>query len=259
VPGIERLDEIVFHQVLAARHVDHVGAVRQLGEGGGIQDAHGVAGERQQAHQDVRAVQEGVQLAAAGVADHAIERLGAAAPAQHLEAVGYQLSRRRGAELAKPHDADPPLGGLGWKGVGPLTPALRPLEAIELAMMAQHREQDVFGHGARERRIDHAGDRHVRQIRVGDQAVDAGPERQDRPEIGVARQLARRRAPHQGDVDLGRIADLRPDPHVEPRNPRLQLGAPSVRRIVRAQKQQRHDKPPPGTDREAHPGGPSLP
>ena len=64
--GVERLDQVVLDQVLAARDVDHAGAVRQLGEGGGIQDADGLRGERQQADQDVGAVQEGVQLAAAG-------------------------------------------------------------------------------------------------------------------------------------------------------------------------------------------------
>ena len=151
--------------------------------------------------------------------------------------MGHEPPCRRGAELAEPHDADPPLGGLGREGVGPLPRALRPLEAIELAVMAQHRQQDVFGHGARERGVDHARDRHLRQVRIGDQAVDAGRKRQDCPEIGVARQLARRRPPHQGEVDLRRIADLGPDAHVQIRDARLQLGAPGVRRIVRAQEQ----------------------
>ena len=155
--------------------------MRQLGEGCGIQDADGVGGERQEADQDVGAVQEDVQLAAAGIADDAIERLRAAAPAQHLEALGHERARRGGAELAQTHETDPALGGLGREGVGPLARPLRALEAIELPVVAQHGQQHVLGHGAGERRVDHARDRHVRQIRVGDQAVDARGKRQDRP------------------------------------------------------------------------------
>jgi hypothetical protein len=138
----------------------------------------------------------------------------------------------------------PPLACLRREGVSPLARPLRPLEAIELTVVAQHREQDVFGHGAPERRVDHAGERDVRQVRIREQAVDAGAEREDRLELGVARQLARRRPPHQGDLDRVPIADIRPDPHLELRNPRLQLRAPRFRRIVRAQEQQRHGMAP---------------
>ena len=109
--GIEGVDEIVFDQVLAARHVDHAGAVRQLGEGGGIQDADGLGGERQQAAR-ISACRSAPSLRPAVTTPSSASRCGSSL---EPESRGPPPPRRRGPELAEPHDADPPVGGLGGK------------------------------------------------------------------------------------------------------------------------------------------------
>jgi hypothetical protein len=140
----------------------------------------------------------------------------------------------RGAELAEAHDADPALRCLGREGVGPLPRPLRALEPIEAPVMAQHGEQHVLDHGAPERGVDHAGDRHVRQLRIGEQAIHAGGERKDRAKVRVAEQLAPRRAPDQGDLDLRRVAGLGPDAEVELGHAARDFLAPEVGGVVGA-------------------------
>ena len=94
---------------------------------------------------------------------------------------------------------------------------------------------------AGQRRIDHARDRNVGQAGLREQTVDAGAKREDRAKVRIAGELARRRLPDQSDIDLGRIADLRPDPEVELRDPGEQRRAPRLGRVVRAEEHQGHD------------------
>ena len=119
--------------------------------------------------------------------------------------------------------------------------ALRALEAVEPAMVAQHREQHVLGHRAGQRRVDHARDRHLGQGRVRDQPLDAGAEREDRLEVGIARELARRRPPHQRESRSppGRRPRARSAPRARA-CARGELVPPQLGRIVRAEKHQGH-------------------
>ena len=57
--------------------------------------------------------------------------------------VARQACGGSAAEHAQPHDADPPVGGLRRQGKAPARRPLLALEAVELAVMAERRQQHV--------------------------------------------------------------------------------------------------------------------
>ena len=72
-------------------------------------------------------------------------------------------------------------------------------------MMHQHMQHDIFGHAAGEIADRDANQRHLRQARIRHQRVDAGAEIEDHAQVRKRRELARRRLPDRGVVDLGGI------------------------------------------------------
>ena len=61
-------------------------------------------------------------------------------------------------------------------------------DAVEraLAVMVEHAPDDIFGHVLRQVVGDDPHDRHLRQAGIGEDVVDAGADREDRPEVGQA-------------------------------------------------------------------------
>ena len=98
------------------------------------------------------------------------------------------------------------------------------------AVMHQHVQYDVFRHAHGEIGIDDAHDRHVGQLRIGEDVIDAGAERKDRLETRQAREQPARRVPGAGIGDVGGIAEaLRPQADVAPRRQRAHALPPRLR------------------------------
>ena len=57
-------------------------------------------------------------------------------------------------------------------------------------MVQQHLHDDPFAHPRGELGVDDAHDGNVGQMRIGQHVIDAGPEREDRPEVGQIRERA---------------------------------------------------------------------
>src|SRR3546814_10893720 len=77
-------------------------------------------------------------------------------------------------------------------------------------------QQEPLGHGTAHPRVDQAQDvRPARQLRVGEDVVDALPQRADRLQVRELLEKLRRRLPDQREADIRRVADIRPGPEVE--------------------------------------------
>ena len=72
-------------------------------------------------------------------------------------------------------------------------------------MVQQHLHDDPFAHPRGEFGIDDAHDGNVGQTRIGQYVIDAGAEREDRPEVGETGKRARPMTPAQ------RVMDARAD------------------------------------------------
>ena len=116
-----------------------------------------------------------------------------------------------GAEHAKPHHPDPHLGCRRLTKFFPAPRALE-VEIIQLpAMMEQHLQHHPLGHPLGQVVADDPGDRHVRQVVDEDDALDAGAQRKDRPEIRHRAKGLRRRLPGHQVADPLRVGQVRPD------------------------------------------------
>ncbi len=112
-------------------------------------------------------------------------------PASHAVALGDQALGTCPAHLAHAQQrhvdfVSPPL-----RQLPPIAGVLLPGVIVETPMQRESRPQRGFGHGRAHGRVDHARHRHVRQARVAEQAVHAGPERLDQPQVGQALQQSR--------------------------------------------------------------------
>ena len=158
------------------------------------------------------------------------ERLRRAAPADDREAEADQCVRRGPAEHAQPHDADRAV----VRGVL----AVRPPDVVDglrhvfgpAPVVAQHVQQHELGHAGGQQGIDDPGDRYAgRQLaRVAQQVVDAGAQRKDRLQIGIALEVARLWLPDQRELDVGDVADIGPHAHFQTVDAPRQLSRPPV-------------------------------
>ena len=91
------------------------------------------------------------------------------------------------------------------------SPALRLLILVEAALIAQVHEavqHHVLAHAMGEIVLRHAHDRHIRQIGIAHQMIDAGAEREERFEIGQAGEASRLRTPGRHIADGGSVEIL---------------------------------------------------
>jgi hypothetical protein len=96
--------------------------------------------------------------------------------------------------------------------------------------MQQHVQHHVLGHANGEIGFDVAHDRHVGQIRIGENMLDAGAEREDRLQAVQAGIQPARRVPGAGIRDVGSLADaVRPQPDLSRRRERPQRLCPGLR------------------------------
>jgi hypothetical protein len=94
----------------------------------------------------------------------------------------------------------------------------------------QHVQHHVLRHAHGEIGIDDAHDRHVGQIRIRDDVIDAGAERKDRLQTRQAGEQPARRVPGAGIGDVGGIAEaLRPQADVALRRQRAHALFPRLR------------------------------
>src|SRR5260221_14572134 len=106
----ERGEEIVLGEMTAASDINDGGAARHEGEAPRVEDVLRLAGQRQQADDDVAAREEGREAAVLAMKRcDAGYCLRTAAPAGDVEAERCQLHGRIGGELADPQNADPAL------------------------------------------------------------------------------------------------------------------------------------------------------
>src|SRR5262249_51126851 len=75
------------------------------------------------------------------------------------------------------------------------------------AMMQQHVQRHVLGHARGEIPVDDTHNGYARQVRVADEMIDAGTERENYLEIWELREQARRRFPSARIGDRAKIAD----------------------------------------------------
>jgi len=239
--AVERRQQILLHQVLAAADVDDVAAPRHRREGAGVQDAGGVRRQRQHADHDLAARQEPRQVLRPGEAAHAGDLLRPARPAGDVEAQPRQGPRHRAADLAQAHDADRAIGSLLERQLLPNPCALLLLVDRDLAVEAQRVEHRVLHHLGGQPGVDHAHDRQVaRQRRVLEQVVDTGPEREDHLEVRQRCQQAGRRVPYQRVLDLRGIADVGIEPEREIGQRLAELRAPPRAAVAGGPHQQGH-------------------
>src|SRR5262245_8575297 len=112
----------------AATRIDDAGALRQLRKKARIDDAGGITGERQQADQDLGAVEKRIELVGAEVALHAWNRFLRSTPAGDIEAEIGQLARGVAAEHAHAENADLAVAGHRIEDRRPFAAALRLLD-----------------------------------------------------------------------------------------------------------------------------------
>ena len=183
-----------------------VAVAGQRVEQGRIEDAARRGGEGQQHDEDLRAGQERLPARVTREGVEAGYRLRGAAPARDVETHRLQLAGGILAEDAEPHHADPHiLGGRLRVVVVPQFLGLLALVAGHLTVVAQDVEDAPFAHPGGKIRIDDAHDRHVRQARIAQQVVDAGPEREDRLQSPIGHQRSRRMPPGHDRADPGRV------------------------------------------------------
>ena len=84
------------------------------------------------------------------------------------------------------------------------------------AVMHQHVQHDVFRHPHGEIGIDDPHDRHIGQLGIRDEVIDAGAERKNRLQMGKTGQQPARRLPGTGIGDVGGIAQTRRQPDIAP-------------------------------------------
>ena len=143
------------------------------------------------------------------------KRLRRAAKAGDAEAEPRQRRGGGRAEHAEPHHADRDRARHRLRVLVPDALALLDVVKPLAAVMQQHVQHHVLGHANGEIGFDVAHDRHVGQIRIGENMLDAGAEREDRLQAGQAGIQPARRVPGAGIGDVGALADaVRPQPDV---------------------------------------------
>jgi len=106
---------------------------------------------------------------------------------------------------------------------------LRVVESLA-AMMQQGVQHDVLGHPHGEIGIDDAHNRHVGQIRIGEDMVDASAQRKDRLQTRQAGKQPTRCVPGADIGDVGDFTEaVRPQPNVAPRRERAPPLFPRLR------------------------------
>ncbi|KAF1854083.1 hypothetical protein Lal_00005300 [Lupinus albus] len=215
MPALQRVEQVRFDLMAAARRVDDNRPLGQCCEQRRIQDAASLVGQRQQADQHIALRQHRRQPVGTGEALHPLDALGAAAPAHQAVFQRPQRAGRCRPQFAHPQDAD---GHLGRRAMVQLLPPRLGLEgvvAVHQPVPVEHLEDDVAGHVGRQPVRHHAHQRHVRQGRVLQDRLHPGAERHDQLQVGQGRQHAGRRLPHHGDLDVGDVAGLGPDAHLQ--------------------------------------------
>ena len=225
--GVECRDQIGFHKMSAARHVDDEAAFGHRREGLGVQDARRLSGQREQADQNVGLAEKRIQFSVSGKTLHAGQRFARAAPARNRKPQFDETQRREAADLAQAQQGD--AGVLGAPRQHHLAPGMILLCGIEQALMAvpdQHLHQNVLRHLPRQGRIDEAHQRHLFGIiGIAQKSVHPGAQRKRRLQIRQGLEQAGRRAEAEGVIDaLGRIgvAAVHDQPDgVQPRRPQI--------------------------------------
>ncbi len=110
--------------------------------------------------------------------------------------------------VAQAHDADAAVDGVDEVERLPLPGALACGVLVDVAMMAQRPEDGVFAHLPDQPVIHDAHDRHVGQLVVGQQVVDAHAKRHDQLDVLERRDQAAVRLPGQGDLDIVGVSRL---------------------------------------------------
>ena len=130
----------------AARHIDHVGTRLQASERALVDDVGRIGRERQQVDQDAARGQKVIELICARKAAHAVDGLGAAAPAIDRK---FKLRQRLGnplAQHAQAHHADGVVAAQARLAVAPAARLGVGLIAVKLAEVADDRVAHVLGH-----------------------------------------------------------------------------------------------------------------
>ena len=243
LPGIERRDQILLDDMLAAPDIDNHCALWHRREVAGAENPLGLARLRQQAHRDIGFAQKRLELIGAVEDPDLPVVAGAAHPGRHRKAERLQHQRRRRRHKPEAEKPDAPLLRPHDAGAQPFAIALRLLVFRHLAVKPQHMHDDVFGHHrVAAIRLDLA-ERYFREARVIDKRLDPGRAAEHRLQFREVRQRVEI-GPHKGEVfDLLGVARFRPDSDFHPRQLRRERRAPRLRipdHLVEIDDQQRH-------------------
>src|SRR6185295_15185195 len=145
------------------------------------------------------------------------------------------------AEHAQTHDSDAPLPGCRTVNILPDAGAVLSFDFRNAPMEAQYMEQHVFGHAFGQAMIDHAHHGNMlRQLRIGEDVLDARPKRETRLQIRIALEVTLDRMPDQREVDIAGISDVGPLAKIEFRIGLGECAAPQVGAVGFALEQKRH-------------------
>ena len=228
--------------------VDHMGAARQVRQAGStghacqrgrVEEAARGSGERQQVDDDMRSRQHRRQGGVAGRGVHAFDARLPRAPAQHTIAVVRQALGHRASHLAQAQHGHGDVLCAPLFLLAPSPLALMCCISVVAPVQAEHGPQGRLGHGLVHGGIDHARQWNLgRYGRIGQQAVHAGPQRLDQPQLRQTPQGAGPWVGHQGHVDgvgalgaIGAIGTIGAQPGAGTNQPfarqrRMQCGPP---------------------------------
>ena len=239
-PRIDGGEQVGLVLMAAPGRVHHIGAARKAGEQRGVEYPPGLAGERQQADQNVAAREERAEALRPVETFDSGGPFRAAAPSGDRETQPRQRRRAGAPDLAHAHDADPAVAGVARRQLPPQRARLKRPVRAHPAMAVQHRERRIFHHLAGQRRVDEAHHRRRRQRRVGEDVVHPGAERKNHAQARQAPKHPRFGVPHQRRIDVFDAPDLGPHAQFEARFQRRERRRPGRGVVDRAREQHRH-------------------
>jgi hypothetical protein len=205
---LQRGEQIGFDQMLAAADLDQVAATEHASERVAVEDALGLRRQRQQVHENFGLAEHGLQAGGTVKAAHALRcRLCGPAPRHNWKTERSEVGGDPAADLAKAQNADRHVLRPARAETLPAFLALLCLIGRKAPLMPDHVPGHEARHHLRLRRVDDTD-----HVDVGAQAgtrqnvVDAGADRADRLQVGVAFECVIRRVPGHRQPDVRRRA-----------------------------------------------------
>ncbi len=209
---VQCFQQVGFDQVITTGQIDNEGATRQLIENLRVKDAVCLVGERQEANQDAGVGEEWSKAVGAVKTCDTGNALGSARPAGDVEPQLFKAGRDRLTDDTEAEQADTAFLGQNLRVAAKDAIALLRLIHMQVAMEPQGVHQCELDHAACKMVVDDASNRHIRRTSwIFEYVIDPSAKRENGAQIWQACQEAIRRFPDKCELDIKRVADVRPD------------------------------------------------